>query len=265
MKKNWRDKMKKMDLVIFPLDLGTLVSFDQSIFTLLRNQGVKIDAPCLAWVILGGGKKVLVDTGPPEPDWAYRYHRPIKKEPSQEIHTALAKLGLSPQDIDIVIFSHLHWDHSFNLDHFSKATFLVQKAELKYAVNPLPSDKKPYAVGISGVQPPWMKVFGQMIPLDGDQEILPGIRVIHLPGHTPGTQGVVVETSEGPWVIAGDTVPLYENWKGDDTLDHIPGGVFQNLYDYYFSLKKLEPFGDKILPSHDEKVLKHKRYPVSGG
>ena len=256
--------MKRMDFEIFPLDLGTLVSFDQSIFTLLRNQGVKIDVPCLGWMILGEGKKILVDTGPPEPDWARRYHRPIRKEPSQEIQAALGKLGLSPSDIDMVIFTHLHWDHCFNLEHFPKAAFFVQKEELKYAVSPLPSDRRTYAVGIAGAQPPWMKVFGQMIPLDGDQEILPGVRVIHLPGHTPGIQGVAVETSEGPWVIAGDTVPLYENWQGDHLLDHIPGGVFQNLFDYFSSLKKLEPFGNRILPSHDPQVLQHKRYPVPG-
>ncbi len=255
--------MKRAGLFIYPLDLGTLLSIDKSIFTLVRNQGVKLDAPCLSWVLLGGEKRVLVDTGPCNPDWASRYHRPLKKAPSQEIDNALGKIGLSPQQIDLVIFTHLHWDHSFNLEYFSRATFLVQREELRYAIAPLPSDKKPYEVGISGVEPPWMKVFGQIIPLDEDQEILPGIRVIHLPGHTPGSQGVVVETYEGPWIIAGDTVPLYENWEGDETLEHIPSGVYQNLYNSFSSLKKLEPFGTKILPGHDEKVLEHTRYPFS--
>jgi glyoxylase-like metal-dependent hydrolase (beta-lactamase superfamily II) len=108
-----------------------------------------------------------------------------------------------------------------------------------------------------------MKVFGQIIPLDGDQQVLPGIRVIHLPGHTPGSQGVVVETSEATWVIAGDNVPLYESWGGDNSLDHIPSGVYQNLYDSYASLRKLDEFGDRTLPSHDKKVFEHKKYPVS--
>jgi len=138
----------------------------------------------------------------------------------------LGKFGLSPQEIDLVIFTHLHWDHCFNLENFSQATFFIQKSELKYAVDPLPVERKPYEVGIPGVQPPWMKVFGKMVKLDGDQQIIPGIRVMHVPGHTPGCQCVIVETSEGPWVIAGDMIPLWENWKGDGTLDHIPGGDF---------------------------------------
>ncbi|MCK4792857.1 MAG: N-acyl homoserine lactonase family protein [Desulfobacteraceae bacterium] len=257
--------MKKSNLSIHPLDLGTLVDFEKSVFTLLHNQGVKIDAPCLAWVILGAEKKILVDTGPCNPDWASRFHRTLKKAPTQEIDVALGKLGLSPLDIDFVIFTHLHWDHCFNLDYFPRATFLVQKKELEYAVDPLPfPDKKAYGVGIPEAQPPWMQVFGRIITLDGDQEILQGIQVIHLPGHTPGFQGVVVETEEGPWAIAGDTVPLYENWEGNDTVDHLPGGVYQSLDDYYSSLKKLERYGDKILSGHDEKVLKHTSYPFSG-
>lgn len=253
--------MDRNSLSIHPLHLGSLASFDKSIFTLGRNQGTKLDFPCIAWVILGGEKAVLVDTGPCDPDWASKYHRPIKKTASQDIKEALTKVGLSPGDIEIVIFTHLHWDHCFNLDHFSEATFVLQKSEVEYAVSPLPSDTKVYEVGIPGVQPPWMKVFGNIRLIEGDQEILPGIRVLHLPGHTPGCQGVVVQTLDGPWVIAGDNVPLYENWEGDGALDHIPSGVYQNLYDYFNSVRRLEKYGNKILPSHDEKVFLHGEYP----
>ena len=253
--------MDRKSLTIHPLHLGSLASFDKSIFTLGRNQGTKFDFPCFAWAILGGEKAVLVDTGPCDPDWASKYHRPIKKTASQDIRKALNNVGLSPKDIKIVIFTHLHWDHCFNLDDLSEATFVIQRSEMKYAVSPLPLDKKVYEVEIPGVQPPWMKVFGNIRLIDGDQEIEPGIRVLHLPGHTPGSQGVVVETLDGPWVIAGDNVPLYDNWEGDGALDHIPSGVYQNLYDCFDSFRKLENYGSKILPSHDERVLLHDEYP----
>ena len=161
--------MNKRQLHIHPFNLGTLLSIDKSVFTLSRNQGVAIDAPCISWAILGGEKRILVDTGPSDPDWALRYHRPLRKTPSQEIDQALKQVGLATDDIDLVIFTHLHWDHCFNLEHFSKATFLVQRSELRYAIAPLPSDKIPYEAGIPGVLPPWMRVFGQIIPLDGDE------------------------------------------------------------------------------------------------
>ena len=255
--------MARNKLFIYPLDLGTLIGIDKAIFTHLRNEGVKIDVPCIGWLILGGEKKVLVDTGPCDPAWASRFHRPIKKEPSQEINGALSQVGLSPKDIDVIIFTHLHWDHCFNLEQFSASTFLVQQEELRYAVTPLPADRKAYEAYIPGIQPPWMSVFGKIIPLNGDQQVLPGIQVIHLPGHTPGSQGVAVDTHEGTWLIAGDNVPLYENWRGDNYLDHIPSGVYQNLYDMDASLKKMDAFGERVLPSHDKEILEHKRYPLA--
>lgn len=253
----------KEGLLIHPISLGTLISIDKSVFTMGRHQGEKVDVPCLSFVIVGGEKKILIDTGPCDPDWASQYHRPLRRDPDQEINAALAKLGLFPKEIDLVIFTHLHWDHCFNLEPFSEATFLVQKSELAYATAPLPSDRVPYEIGIPGVQPPWMGVFGRIEPLDGDQEIIPGVRVMHLPGHTPGSQGVVVETHEGPWVIPGDNVPLYENWEGDEAMAHIPSGIHQNLFDAFGSLKRLEAFGDRLLPGHDERVLTHFQYPVS--
>ena len=80
---------------------------------------------------------------------------------------------------------------------------------------------------------------------------------MYTPGHTPGFQSVVIETEEGPWIIAGDMTPLYENWKLG-----IPAGIYQDLYLFYDSLEKLKKFGDKVLPGHDGKVLEHARYPV---
>ena len=106
-----------------------------------------------------------------------------------------------------------------------------------------------------------MKVFDRMVAVDQDQQIIGGIRVIFLPGHTPGSQGVVVDTADGEWVIAGDTVPVYDNWRSKDFQTPIPSGLFQNLYHFYDSLKRLESFGDKILPGHDGRVLTHARYP----
>jgi len=253
--------MQENGLSIYPLNLGTLAGMDKSFFTIRQNQGIKIDVPCLAWVISGGGKTILVDSGPSDPNWAIKYHRPLIKESSQEIEKALGKIGLLTTDIDLVIFTHLHWDHCFNLECFPEVKFIVQKKELEYAVNPLPTDRVQYEVGMPGIQPPWMKVFGQMKAVDGDQDIIPGVRVISLPGHTPGLQGVVVETAEGPWVIAGDTVPLYENWDKDDAAKRIPGGIYQNLFHYDSTLKRLGSFGNNILPGHDPKVTEHSVFP----
>jgi glyoxylase-like metal-dependent hydrolase (beta-lactamase superfamily II) len=251
--------MKQKGLSIHPLDLGTLVDMEMSSFTLRRNQGVKMDAPCIGWLITGGDKIILVDSGPCDPEWAIKYHRPISRTPSQQISNALAGIGYSPNDVETVLFTHLHYDHCFNLEHFSRAQFIVQKAELQYAVAPLQEDAGTYEVGIPGVLPSWMRYFSQFAPVDGDQEIIPGINVVHLPGHTHGSQCVVVDSMSGRWIIAGDNVALYDNWYGE-TNKKIFSGVYQNLFEYERSMTKLEQLGGRILPSHDPKIFDCKIY-----
>jgi N-acyl homoserine lactone hydrolase len=253
--------MCEKELSIHPLDVGTVTGFDKSLFTLRENHGVKIDVPCLAWVITGGEQTILVDTGPCDPAWAGKYHRPLLKGPAQEMDQALAKIGLCGGQINLVIFTHLHWDHCFNLELFPAATFFVQQTELAYAEDPLPADRRAYEAGIQGVFPPWRRIVDRMKILAGDREIIPGVRVIHLPGHTPGSQGVIVETARGPWVIAGDAVPLYENWDKDDASKRIPGGIYQNLFDYEASFTKLGALGAHVLPSHDPRVIEHAVFP----
>lgn len=254
--------MSQTRLTIHPMDLGTLVGIDKSIFTIRHNQGIEMDVPCLSYLVLGGEKIILVDTGPCSPEWAASYHRPLRKEPFQEVPNALGKFDVSPEDIDLVVLTHLHWDHCFNLEYFTKAVFAVQKKELQYAVAPLAADGVPYEAFVPGIRPPWMEVYDRMMVLDGDTELIPGLKTIHLPGHTPGFQGAVVETQTGPWIIAGDTVPLYENWEKSPGTPKGLGGIYQNLFDYCDTLKKIEVFGDNILPGHDERVLEHDQYPI---
>lgn len=253
--------MKENLLAIHPLDLGTMKGIDKSIFTLHQNQGIKIDVPCLSYVIVGGGKNILVDTGPCGAEWAASYHRDLIKEPSQEMPNALGKLGLEPGQIDIIVLTHLHWDHCFNLEYFPDATIVVQQRELKYAIAPLPADCVAYEAGIPDVQPPWMHIYGRIMGVDGDVELIPGVEVILIPGHTPGFQGVKVETGKGQWVIAGDTVPIYENWEKEGDAPITPGGIYQDLFSYYRTLEKLKSFGNRLLPGHDERVLKQTQYP----
>jgi N-acyl homoserine lactone hydrolase len=258
------DERREMTMIgwsIHPLDLGTLVGMDKSLFTLRQNHGQAIDTPCLAFVLTGGEKTVLVDTGPCDTKRALAYHRPLVRSSAQELAASLARIGLSPQGIDLVIFTHLHWDHCFSLAALTRARFFVQRQELAYAGDPLPIDRAAYEAGIAGVRPPWMEVRERLLAIDAEEEILPGIRTISLPGHTPGSQGVIVETHDGLWAIAGDAVPLYENWNDGDPARRVPGGIYQNLFDCYTSFERLAPYGARVLPSHDPCVTRRSVYP----
>ncbi|HEY4421635.1 MAG TPA: MBL fold metallo-hydrolase, partial [Pseudonocardia sp.] len=89
----------------------------------------------------------------------------------------------------------------------------------------------------------------------GDVEIAPGVEVVALPGHTPGSQGVLVTSGGERYLLAGDTCDTMANWEGDDRLAHIPSGSFTNLLDYMDSFAKMDRLGAEVIPSHDPAVL----------
>jgi glyoxylase-like metal-dependent hydrolase (beta-lactamase superfamily II) len=96
--------------------------------------------------------------------------------------------------------------------------------------------------------------------LEGDVEIVPGVRALLLPGHTAGSQGVLVNTAEGEFLIAGDLVPLYENWPGTEG-QAIPNGNHTDLRAYAASFKRLAALKATILPAHEPRVFDFKQYP----
>jgi N-acyl homoserine lactone hydrolase len=249
--------------IIKPLAVGVFTDFEVSLMMYQRRQGEKDEFPCLIFAIEVEGRKIIVDTGPSEPALAAKYHMPIRRSPEMEPATALRNIGVDLDAVELVILTHLHWDHCCNCGIFPNATFLVQKSELQIAVAPNPMQNGQYEIGIRGHNPPWMEVFSRMQTVEGDvHDIAKGVHLIALPGHTPGSMGVAVETSKGVHLIAGDFIPLMANWEGDKKLKHIPGNIHINLDDYHQSFLKAEKVADVILASHDFKTLKHSQYPI---
>ena len=97
--------------------------------------------------------------------------------------------------IDIVVNTHLHFDHCGGNHLFAGKPIYVQRRELEDA-----RSKDDYTIR------EWVDVPGvQYVPVDGELELLPGVRLLPAPGHTAGSQVVVVETGGRPIVICGDT------------------------------------------------------------
>jgi N-acyl homoserine lactone hydrolase len=123
-----------------------------------------------------------------------------------ELHPAVADMdprlipftepgGLDPDSIDIVVNTHLHFDHCGGNHLFAGKPTYVQRRELDDALGP-----DDYTVR------EWVEAPGvEYVPVDGPFELLPGIRLVPAPGHTPGSQVVVVGSGERPVVICGDT------------------------------------------------------------
>lgn len=242
---------------ITPVSVGT-VTVDKSQQVWGQGFGTKIDIPVLMFYVEGGGKRIIVDTGCSAPESAAKYHYPFIRKPEEDPTRALEAIGVNPAEIDIVVATHLHWDHCYNHELFTNARFLIQRTELQFAAAPYPIFANAYEATTAGMTPPYSKTKFEV--LDGDYDLLDGLKIIFAPGHTPGMQCVVASTAKGTYYIAGDNVGQYENLEGNRFGRPIPGINFINLGDYYESMWRMERIADHVLPGHDLKVLDQARY-----
>lgn len=250
---------------IVPLYYGRFPSYEKSVLQMMTDYGKKVDSPAMGYLIQGNGKNILVDTGPGEQEALAKLHPGLEIDFPIEANVinALAEKGVKPEDIDAVIWTHLHWDHCYNGEKFPAMTpFYVQEAELNYAINPLDMHINVYESPKGGMMPGWMPVIKQLRLVKGDMKLTDGIDLLFTPGHTPGGQSVLVNTVDGPYLVAGDTVMQYENWEGKGALRHLYSTAHVNLLDFEASLKRLDELNAFILPGHDYKVFEHKTYPA---
>jgi N-acyl homoserine lactone hydrolase len=165
--------------------------------------------PVHGFVVTHPGGAALVDTGVGGPQEVLDDWRVVNRS----VADALAALDMSPADIDMVINTHLHFDHCGQNAVFKHAACYVQRAELDRAQRESPD--------LCG----WFDFMNaQWELLDGDAEVLPGLSVITTPGHTVGHQCVVVETATGPDLLIGDaayTPRVYASPPPDEDL--LPG------------------------------------------
>jgi len=260
-----------MGRYIVPLDLGES-SHDRSLFFLRKFIGQRAVSKTVAAYIGGAKKKIVVDTGPPDMERSLKYHPYFKSEPrtpEQEMNGALAKAGVKPEEVELVILTHLHWDHVGTVELFPNAQFIVSDEELKFALNPTPCLYASYEALQLGIQPLFLKVINRIKTVEmKEKEILEGIRTIPLPGHSPGGIGVVVETDNGPYVIAGDAVPTWANLRGDPKNNErfIMSGVYTDMPAMWKSFELIDEIvqGDveKVIPGHESLVFKKQRYPL---
>lgn len=235
---------------IAPLLLATAVR-DRSQTILLGDIGHTVEGAVLAWLLMSGGEKILVDTGlgllnTPDARNLFDRGSDLKME------TQLMRFNTVAEEIKLVVNTHLHIDHCGGNVFFKGARCLVQRRELEYARKPLPAHRPAYGIDLTGFD---------FELLDGDAEIVPGIRVVLMPGHTPGSQVVLVDTEKGLYIIAGDTITHFLNMDVPDDESFLPGPIYVDLRETYESLDRLKNMGGFILPGHDPLVLKQETYP----
>ena len=190
------------------LDGGHLGPYNKSSFILGRGKGEKIILPVWQAYIEHPRAKILIDTGiNPQTDMLPGFGREVHQSEDQRIENQLARIGVIPEEIDIVINTHLHYDHTAANHLFKQAVFIVQKAEMRYAYAPEWYEAS-YYQPISHFAIPDLNY--KLI--EGDFEVFEGVQILFTPGHTPGSQSVLIRTENpGPFLIAGDAAYLQEN------------------------------------------------------
>jgi N-acyl homoserine lactone hydrolase len=255
---------------IVPLDLGGYTG-EMSLSFFRKFVGKMEEGRWLAAYIGGAEKKIVVDAGPPDLERSMKYHPDFKWEPSKPEYTMeaqLAKAGVKPEEIELVVLTHLHWDHVGNVEKFPNARFICSAEELRCAFDPIPPLWRGYEALQWGVKPLFLKVMERLKTVEmKEQEIVEGVRLIPLPGHTTGSMGVVVETEKGPHVITGDAVSKYANLEGARKEGHpyFLTGIFTDMMAMWKSFERIDEIvrGDftKVIPGHEPLVIKKERYP----
>ncbi len=150
------------------------------------------------------GEHILIDTG-----FSKRvigaYHQapdlPHIMDASDYVVNQLARLGLAPQDIHMVICTHFDPDHAGNLADFPQATVVVQRRLYQAAITG-------EVARFGMTQEQWSAPGLRFLLVDGDTTLMPGITVVESSGHAPGHQSVLVQLPEtGPVLLAIDAIP----------------------------------------------------------
>jgi glyoxylase-like metal-dependent hydrolase (beta-lactamase superfamily II) len=172
-----------------------------------------VEAACVGAVARLNGKVIVCETGIGNKLPEKRARQVVLREP-EGLLESLGRLGIRPDEVDVVLTTHLHWDHAGGFTRrnrhgeteltFPRAKHFVQRAEWEFAQAPDPRSRAGYLE--DDYEP--AAAAGLIEFLDGDAEVLPGVEVRQTGGHTPGHQVCLLRSGELACVVTGDLVPM---------------------------------------------------------
>lgn len=202
---------KRSNIILNTKQYGGMIKLDVlAIGDFKRDDDGKVfDAYSSSVLIRTDDKMIVVDT-------STEYMRPA-------IKTSFKQIGVFPKDVNILILTHSHHDHVGNNNMFQNAKILMHRDEHG---------------NVEGAT-----------PVNGDETIAPGVRLVHTPGHTMGSMSVFVDADQ-KYVVAGDTIPKYGNFER-----MIPPAINVDAELATQSIKAIVKYADVIIPGHDPPFL----------
>ena len=219
-------------------------TLDKSFLVYTKYQGQIYEAALKPLLIIAGKEKILVETGIGELPETYRKFHTVKRNPDQALRAQLQRHKIKPEDITLVINTHLHFDHCGNNALFSNAKFYVQAEELRYAYAPDRFQKAAYLRKFFDADLDYVLVRGK-------HQLTENIILVPTPGHSIGHQSVLIKGERKNYVYCGDAAPLRENLE----KRNIPGVLYRadqalNSIDKLRSIKNAA-----YIYSHDNEQL----------
>jgi len=203
---------------LYRLDCGRSVANDESIWTPGENQGHSIEFSSTCWLVKRGNQWLLWDTGVPEataddPNGWSTLPKLILYHLDKTLTGQLAEIGLKLPDVTYVAISHTHGDHIGNVTLFPDAEILIQRTEYEWIHGGNgPNENVNQLMALA------RRLMGNPRNLrltDGDLDVFGdgSVTLISTPGHTPGSQSLLVHLKNSGFIIlSGDVVHLEENF-----------------------------------------------------
>jgi len=201
-----------------PREVDTIMSKPDEIRNVMRqdHQALPIDLSINTFLVNTGAKLILVDTGAGE----------LFGATSGKLVANMRAAGYRPEQVDAVLLTHIHADHSGGLSIggkrvFPNAVVYVDKRDPAFWLSAAeeaknPAKKTTFQQSHATVDP-YVKA-GKLRPFDGATQLFPGIRTIPAHGHTPGHTAYLIESDGQALLLWGDTIHLAEVQFADPTV-----------------------------------------------
>ncbi len=201
------------------------------------------------WLILGGPHPILVDTGFLDDDARARGVRHYVS-PAAMVERA----GVKPADVPIALITHLHYDHWAGHSQFPAAEYWIQRDEVAFWTGPFGRSPafRQSANPDALARLVTLNYADRVRMIDGDREVLPGIKVHRVGGHTAGLQIVTVQTARGTVVLTSDAAHFYRNVEKRQ-----PVQIITNLPEMLAAFETIEALAGAerlIVAGHDPQV-----------
>jgi glyoxylase-like metal-dependent hydrolase (beta-lactamase superfamily II) len=203
------------------------------------------------WVLRGADRTIVVDTGFSAQGGASRGRRTLIAPAA-----ALELLAVDPATVAGVVLTHAHYDHIGNVDLFRRATLTMSRREYEFWSGPL-AGREQFRHSVEQRELDLLaaaRAAGRLELFAGEHVVAPGVRLVEVGGHTPGQSILVVDTTDGPVIIASDAVHYHEELDRDMPFAQVAD--LPAMYRGFDLIRSLAGrLGARVLTGHDPATL----------